>query len=60
MISHPAHTATPVRANSGGVVTPDAALLSDLARVKALFQLRAVVAVMGVSPDSIDHDRTPA
>lgn len=35
-------------------MTPDEtrALLADLAHVKAIFQLRAIVAAMGVQPDT--------
>jgi len=31
-----------------------AAILADLARVKALFQLRAIATVMGIDPNHID------
>ena len=35
-------------------------LLADLARAKALFQLRAILAVMGVEPSTADREQPAA
>ena len=37
-------------------MSEQAKLLADLARAKALFQQRAILAVMGVEPSTVDRD----
>lgn len=43
-----------------GPLSPNQALLAELARVKVLFQLRTIATVMGIDPNTIRQEELPS